>query len=79
MQKVINAIFGGKVLHSENPIKIEQNTRVRLTIEPFGKSDKKKRSFLQTAKSLKIDGPSDWSGKFEEYLYGKDKKLRGHN
>ncbi len=75
MQKVINATFDGKVLHLENPIKIEPNTRVRLTIELFETSDKKKRSFLQTAKSLKIDGPSDWSEKFEEYLYGKDKKL----
>lgn len=78
MQKVINATFGGEVLRPENPIKIEPKTRVRLIIEPFEKSDKKKRPFLQTAKSLKIDGTSDWSEKFEEYLYDNDKKLRGH-
>ncbi len=75
MQKVINATFDGKVLHPEDPIKMEPNAQVRLTIEIFEKPDKKKRSFLQTAKSLKIDGPADWSEKFEEYLYGKDKKL----
>ena len=75
MQKVINATFDGKVLCPESPIKIKPNTRVRLTIETFEKPEKKKKSFLQTAKSLKIDGPSDWSDKFEEYLYDKDKKL----
>ena len=46
MQKVINATFDGKVLHPENPIKIEPNTRVRLTIEPFEKTDKKKERKL---------------------------------
>jgi hypothetical protein len=28
------------------------------------------RSFLQTARSLKLDGPVDWSEKLDEYLYG---------
>ena len=30
----------------------------------------KKRSFLQTARALKLDGPPDWSARLEEYLYG---------
>ncbi len=73
MQQVIDATFDGKVLLPEHPLKIKPNTRVRLTIETSDKPSKKKRSFLQTAKSLKIDGPSDWSENFEEYMYDKDK------
>lgn len=73
MLKTINATFDGEVLRPDNPIKIKPNTRVRLTIETFERKEKKTRSFLQTAKTLKIDGPPDWSENFEDYLYNKDK------
>jgi len=33
---------------------------------------KKKHSFIQTARSLKLEGPSDWSGRFDDYLYSHD-------
>lgn len=56
MQKVINATFDGKVLHPENSIKIEPNTRVRLTIELFEKSDKKSGLFFKQQNPLKLTG-----------------------
>lgn len=28
------------------------------------------RSFVQTARSLKLDGPADWSENLDAYLYG---------
>ncbi|MEO1352137.1 MAG: hypothetical protein AAFW84_25595 [Cyanobacteria bacterium J06635_15] len=31
------------------------------------------RSFLQTARSLQLDGPSDWSSRLDYYLYALDK------
>lgn len=33
----------------------------------------KKNCFLRIARSLKLEGPSDWSSRVEEYLYGEKK------
>jgi hypothetical protein len=29
-------------------------------------------SFLQTARSLDLQGPPDWASKLDDYLYGKE-------
>jgi hypothetical protein len=47
------------------PVPLPPDTRVRLTIEPL-RSD----GFLATARSLNLEGPPDWSDRFEEYLGG---------
>ena len=74
-QKVIEAIYDGRVLWPREPINLEPDTRVKLTIEVANNEKKKKikttrGSFLQIAQDLKLDGPRDWSRRFEEYLYG---------
>ena len=33
-----------------------------------------KCSFLETAESLQLDGPSDWSENLDKYLYGEEKE-----
>jgi len=71
MHKIMNATFDGKVLHPDKPIKIKPNTRVRIKIETFDEKPKT-QSFLNTAQSLKLDGPPDWSDQLEEYLYNKE-------
>lgn len=67
----LNAIFDGKALLPEEPIRLEPNTRVHVTIKTIQKSEIKTHSFLQTARSLNLRGPSDWSDRFEDYLYEK--------
>lgn len=74
MTKTLNAIFDGQVLRPDDPIDLKPNTRVRLTIETIDTPRVKSRSFLQTARSLNLQGPSDWSARFEEYLYEKENK-----
>lgn len=69
MTKIFHAIFDGKVLRPDEPIGLEQNTRVRLTIQAIETPSKKSRSFFDTARSLKLKGPVDWSERFENYLY----------
>jgi hypothetical protein len=69
MTKTLEATFDGEVLRLDEPLELEPNTRVRITIETRYKTKRKKRSFLQTAKSLNLQGPSDWSARFEDYLY----------
>jgi predicted DNA-binding antitoxin AbrB/MazE fold protein len=70
MSKTLEAVFDGEVLRPDEPIELEPNTRVRLTIESVDVPDKQPKSFLQTARSLNLQGPSDWSERLDEYLYG---------
>jgi predicted DNA-binding antitoxin AbrB/MazE fold protein len=74
MTTTLDAIYDGKVLRLDEPIPLAPNTRVRITIETTRPIIKKKRSFLQTARSLKLRGPSDWSARFEDYLYKRENK-----
>ena len=69
MTRTLNAMYDGKVFHPDEPIELKPNTRVRVTIETVNESKTKPQSFLKTARSLKISGPSDWSARFEDYLY----------
>jgi len=71
MSKTLEAVFDGEVLRPDEPIELEPNTRVRLTIESVETPEKQPTSFLQTARSLNLEGPSDWSERLDEYLYGR--------
>lgn len=70
MIKTLEALFDGQVLHPDQPLELQPNTRVRITIETDIPQEKPARSFLQTARSLNLQGPTDWSERIEEYLYG---------
>ena len=70
MIKTIEAVFDGKVLRPKDALTLEPNTRVRITIEPIEQTTKDAVSFLDTALSLKLDGPSDWAVNIDTYLYG---------
>ena len=70
MRVELNAIFDGKVLLPEEYVDLKPNTRVKIIIESTEPEDKKPLSFLDTARRLELDGPSDWSVRLEEYLYG---------
>ena len=61
MVKTIEAVFDGKVLRPEDPLALEPNTRVRITIETVEPSTSEVASFLDTARSLNLDGPPDWA------------------
>jgi predicted DNA-binding antitoxin AbrB/MazE fold protein len=71
MTRTVEAVFDGEVIRPDEPLDLEPNTRVRITVEDKLKAEPKRRSFLRTARSLNLDGPSDWSERIEEYLYGR--------
>jgi predicted DNA-binding antitoxin AbrB/MazE fold protein len=77
MTTTLDAIYDGEVLRFDEPIELEPNTRVRITIEITRPIIKKRRSFLQTAQSLNLQGPSDWSARFEDYLYKRENEFNG--
>ncbi len=73
MSTTIHATFDGQVLRPDEPLSLPANTRVKITIEPTEEAaepEAKTGSFLKTARSLKIEGPPDWSERLEDYLYG---------
>ncbi len=67
---MLEAIYDGEVLRPVEPIDLEPNTRVIIIFEANGVKEKETRSFLQTARSLNLEGPPDWSEKIEDCLYG---------
>ena len=70
MSKTLEAVFDGEVLRPDEPIELEPNTRVRVIIETAGQPRAKSKSFLQTARSLNLQGPPDWSVRLDDHLYG---------
>ena len=69
MSQTIDAIFDGKVLQPAEPVELEPNTRVRVTIERIAPVAEPSASFLRTARTLNLMGPPDWSTHIEDYLY----------
>ena len=70
MSRTIEAVFDGEVLRPQEPLTLQPNTKVRITIEASSTAKPSPKSFLQTARSLNLEGPVDWSERIEEYLYG---------
>jgi AF2212-like protein len=68
MTKTIEAVFDGETLRPDEPLELAPNTRVRLTIEAPTPS-KTPQSFLRTARSLGLTGPSDWSANLETHHF----------
>ncbi len=72
MTSKIAAVFDGQVFRPTEPIELPANTRVQITIETVTPEEQETVSFLQTARSLNLDGPSDWSVNVDKYLYGQE-------
>ena len=72
MSQTLEAVFDGEVIHPDEPIALEPNTRVRIVIETVTEAAAKPVSFLRAARSLKLDGPADWSTNLDSYLYGEE-------
>ena len=70
MIKTVDALFDGVVFHPSEPIALEPNTHVRITVETASVAVEQQQSFLDTALSLKLEGPQDWSRNLHKYLYG---------
>lgn len=71
--QTLEAVFDGKVLLPGEPLELQEGERVRITVESLGeKANEKSASFLDTAQSLQLEGPPDWSDKIDEYLYGSE-------
>lgn len=70
MTTTLYAVFDGEVLRPDGPVSLPPNTRVRVTIETTEPGESQPTSFLRTARALNLEGPSDWSARLDDYLYG---------
>ena len=70
MSQTIEAIFEAGVLRPEVPLLLGAGTRVRVTLEIMSTPSNEPCSFLQTARSLELEGPADWAANLDHYLYG---------
>jgi len=68
--KTIEAVYDGQVIRPDAPLTLEPNTRVRITVTPVKPARGRKNSFLATARSLKLKGPTDLAENLDDYLYG---------
>ena len=67
--QVIEAVYDGRVFLPQQLPVLKANTRVRITVEQVKVKRAKKKSFLDTARSIKIDAPADFSTNVDKYLY----------
>ncbi|MBW4621587.1 MAG: hypothetical protein KME17_19770 [Cyanosarcina radialis HA8281-LM2] len=71
MLQELEAVFDGTALQPEVPLNLAAGTRVRIIVESvLPNQEKPPKSFLQTARSLKLQGVPDWSEKIDQHLYG---------
>ncbi|MGI8670088.1 MAG: antitoxin family protein [Aridibacter sp.] len=70
MSLTIEATFDGEVFRPDEKVDLEPNTKVKLElIIEEKKKTGKPYSFFEYARSLKLDGPSDFSKNIDQYLY----------
>ena len=70
MSQTLEATFDGQVFRPVETVDLEPDTRVQLVVTVRDSSEEKPKSFLRTARSLKLKGPKDWSSRIDDYLYG---------
>ncbi|TVP64224.1 MAG: hypothetical protein EA343_05785 [Nodularia sp. (in: Bacteria)] len=76
MMQELEAIFDGTALQLEAPLNLSAGTRVRIIIESVLPNEQKPtKTFLQTAKSLQLQGEPNWSEQIDQYLYGESISL----
>ena len=78
MTQALEAVFDGVAFYPEIPLPLKAGTRVRIVVEQIlPDAIASPHSFLQTARSLQLEGPTDWSVNLDHYLYGENSPDNG--
>ncbi len=71
MSQTLEATFDGQVFRPVETVELQPDTRVQLVVTvKAAASEERPKSFLRTARALKLQGPKDWSSRVDDYLYG---------
>ena len=61
MLRTLEVVFDGEVLRPTEHLDLLPNTRMQIVFDVPDMREKSRPSFVQTGRSLKLDGPPDWS------------------
>jgi hypothetical protein len=70
MSQTLEATFDGEVFRPTEAVELQPDTRVQLVVTVKASPEEKPKSFLRVARSLKLQGPKDWSSRIDDYLSG---------
>ena len=72
MSMTLHLTYDGETLRSDEPLDLKAGARIMVTVESIesGDSGAAPYSFFHTALGMNLDGPSDWSTRLDDYLYG---------
>jgi predicted DNA-binding antitoxin AbrB/MazE fold protein len=70
MSQILEATFDGQVFRPVQPVELEPDTQVEIVVTVKNAAEEKSQSFLRTARSLKLKGPTDFSSRLDDYLHG---------
>ena len=70
VSQILEATFDGEVFRPTEAVELPPDTQVHLVVTLKATSQEKPASFLRTARSLKLQGPKDWSSRIDDYLDG---------
>lgn len=70
MSQTLEATFDGQVFRPVQTVELQPDTQVELVVTVKAVPSEKSKSFLRTARALKLQGPKDFSSRIDDYLYG---------
>lgn len=70
MSQTLEATFDGEVFRPNQAVELQPDTQVQLIVTVKSTTEKNPKSFLRVARSLQLTGPTDWSSRVDDYLYG---------
>ena len=70
MSQILEATFDGQVFRPIQTVELQPDTQVELVVTVKNVSEENPKSFLRTARSMKLKGPKDFSSRIDDYLYG---------
>lgn len=70
MSQTLEATFDGQVFRPTKTVELEPDTKVEIVVTVKSAPEEKTKSFLRTARSLKLQGPKDFSTRIDDYLNG---------
>jgi len=71
MTQAIEAIFDVKVFRPETTVDLQPNCKVHPVVSTSDQGQKRAgKSLLWVVAAMNLEGPADWSERFEDYLNG---------
>lgn len=75
MTRTVRGVLEGPtVLRLEEPVELPLHVTVEVTIREQAPDERPASTFLQFAQTLQVEGPADFSERWEEYVAAEEKE-----